>query len=244
MQYCIIYDYNFAMCSFTLYCIVSIFEVVTCHKRYFSFLRRIELCAWHKVYLFERESFRTLNFNWETFIHGRKGLFPLTFNCNSPWYWNRLTLVSKIKNTNMRSGEMFAYQQFSQCLIPRPCWSWTMNIICLVKENKNQSCYWLNELNIHISYNICILKAVFNIEYYYAFHIFSLHIRFPTIWHIARISFDCQSETLPTELCELANLLSLKDVCKLNYVSNFFNMQYLVNWCKASNEINCVCSLF
>ena len=125
------------------------------------------------MYLFERESFRTLNFNWETFIHGRKGLFPLTFNCNSPWYWNSLTLVSRIKNTNMRSGEMFAYQQFSQCLIPRPCWSWTMNIICLMKENKNQSCYWWNELNIHISYNICILKAVFYIEYYYAFHIFS-----------------------------------------------------------------------
>ena len=158
--------------------------------------------------------------------------------------------MSEIKNTNMRSGEMFAYQQFSQCLIPRPCWSWTMNIICLIKENENQSCYKWNELNIHISYNICILKAVninwIAIEYYYAFHIFSLHISFPTIWHIARISvyFDCQSETLPTELCELLNLLSLKDVCKHNYVSHFLNMQHWVNWCKVSNEIYCVCSLF
>ena len=130
-----------------------VWESGTFHKRILgliisvqSFMKHIIMWATpyntQSVFVWSRK-FRTLNFNWETFIQGRKGLFPVKFNCNSPWYWNRLTLMSEIKNTNMRSGEMFAYQQFSQCLILRPCWSWTM------KENKNQSVYRWNEFNIH-----------------------------------------------------------------------------------------------
>ena len=142
-------------------------ECGTCHKLiwvllfHFSLSWSIELCALrlttvnmqepHALIvckcddkLFNRKSFQTLDFIWETFMQPtwakylgprREEYFPVTLNNSGLLDWNWLQLVSEIKSTNM--SETLANQQFSECLIwlLRPCWSWTMNsIIWCMKE--------------------------------------------------------------------------------------------------------------
>ena len=62
--------------------------------------------------------------------------------------------------------------------------------------------------------------------------IFSLiYIRYPTIIGILHrflcniTIFDCKLETLLAESCGPLSPLSFKDVCKINYVSNFDNKE-------------------